>query len=344
MSNVLVESLSVSFDADSLGALTGGNNKIVLQQMTHQFDYLGQLWARCFPSSGVTFICNRGTVRPGEVKTQVIHEGLKFSDSDTAELRFPYATDVILDDSFPRLKKITKADGSIEIVESNATLTFDQDSNSVIASEAIYGGCTVAYRTSYQMLYYVPYSLVVAGGWFGMSWATGTIFGYKGAVVEMLEMELEIDKDSDWIEFCRVVSKIVLDPDGTHEAPIGWPTTSKFSGLSTKELDPYNSFTDERVHAIVNINNIGSLRYESYNNGGKGYSSWFDPMFGKSTWNPSYEVKYSTPPTNEPNSKSMSYSLSSWQKVFTSVNKGQLEDDLKKRYPGLVTGTKGGNL
>ncbi len=78
MAEKLVATLNIPFTAeDGLGD-NAGKNKIVLQQMTKRFDYKGQLWARCFPSSGVRFKASVGTVTPGEVRSQSFSEGLKF--------------------------------------------------------------------------------------------------------------------------------------------------------------------------------------------------------------------------------------------------------------------------
>jgi len=366
MAEKLVATLNIPFSGDGDGVGDdAGKNKIVLQQMTTRLDSKGQLRARCFPSSGVKFTASVGTVTPGEVRSQSFSEGLKFSNSAKANLKYPGASGVTIDTAASVLMKKTKdIYGHTTIVPASVSLTYDADQGAVIAMSGgvetpIYGACFVRYSALYQMLYYKPYSLTipVGGGSNAISYHVGTIFGYNDYTVETLDLELDISSSPDWVEYARVTSKIVLDAKGVWEFPPNWESTyqgnkdkvgdrredysepGKFSGFSS-EIDQDNSFVDTRIHCVVEVNTIGTLRFNDHNNGGSGYWAWYAPYFGSSSWNPKYEVKFSDPPGGKKanSTQDFQYDLnhSTWRDVFLSINKTEVIEDLQNDYPGVV--------
>lgn len=365
MAEKLVATLNIPFsDSDGVGE-DAGKNRIVLQQMTERMDSQGQLWARCFPHQGVRFKASVGTVTPGEVRSHAMSEGLKFSNSARATLKFPGASNVAIDASSSVLLKKTKdIYGHTTIVPAFVTLTWDADQEAVIVTERgqetpIYGACFVRYDALYQVLYYKPntVSTPVGGGNYAFAFNIGTIFGYNDYTVETLDMELDISSSSSWVEYARVTSKIVLDAKGVWEFPQNWESTYQgnkdkvgdrrddypepghFDGFDD-EIDQDNSFVDTRIHCIIEVNTVGTLRFNDHNNGGSGYWAWFAPYFGDSSWNPTYEVKFTDPPGGKKASsaKDFQYDLnnSTWRDVFLSVNKAQVLKDLQNDYPGVV--------
>lgn len=357
MAENLVATLNVAFnDDDGLGD-NAGQNKIVLQQMTKRFDSKGRLWARCFPSSGVKFTASVGTVEPGEVRSQIMREGLKFSNSSKATLKFPGASNVVIT-PYVAMKKTKDIYGKTIIVPAFVKLHYDSVQVAVIATEKgietpIYGACSVQYNALYQVLYYKPKVDAPFGGYNGMVFYTGTIFGYNEYTVETLEMELDMKESPDWVEYARVTSKIVLDAKGVWEFPPNWETTyqgnkkktgeqredyseaGQFPGFSD-EIDPDNSFVDVRVHEIIEVNSFGSLMYRNQN-GDRIYA----PYWGASNnYTPKYEVKFTDPPGGKKagSAEDFKWDLEhrTWRDVFLKVNKAEVLARLKDEYPGVT--------
>lgn len=363
MTDAIVATLNIPFSQEDGIGDDAGKNKIVLQQMTQKFDGSGQLWARCFPSRNVRFVASVGTVLPGEVRSQQVNESLKFSNSSKAQLKLPGATNVSLDASI-LMKKQKDVYGHTRIVPTTSvTLVYDADQEAVVAFDrgietAIYGACFVQYQALYQMLYYKPFiqRIPVGGADYAVNFNMGTIFGYNDYTVEILDMELDVSSSINWTEYARVTSKIVLDARGTWEYPPNWEgtytsnrektpdqrtdyATGTFPGTSY-EIDPENSFTDIRIHCIVEVNTLGSLRHVDHTNGGAGYWAWFDPYYASSFWNPVYEIKFADPPggakANSANEFQQELSNNTWRDVFLSVDKTEVIERLQVDYPGAI--------
>ncbi len=375
MAEKMVATLNVAFsdDDDGLGD-KAGKNKITLQQMTKRFDYRGRLWARCFPSEGVQFTASVGSVEADGVRLQTMYEGLKFSNSSSATLKYAGATDVVIDSTRSVLMKKTKNmyGKTVIVPATDVTLRYDAERSAVIAETSgydlndelaynqrevsIYGACSVRYNALYKILYYTP-STQRVGFSGGFSWTLGTLFGYNEYDVATLDMELDTSSSPDWVEYARVTSKIVLDAKGVWEFPPNWESTyqgnkekigenrddyatgGQFSGFND-EIDPDNSFVDTRVHCIVEVDSIGRLRFNDYNNGGDGYWGWFAPYFGSKEWNPAYNIQFADPPGGKKASSSddFKYDLNhmTWRDVFLSVDKSQVIDELQNDYPGAT--------
>jgi hypothetical protein len=361
MSENVIATLSIPFTSQDDG--TGdraGQNKIVLQQMTTTFDALGQLWARCFPSHGVKFTTSSGIISGGEIRVQKVYEGLKFSNNAKAGLKFSGIENVTIDTTRSVLFRKTKdIYGHTTIVPAQVSLTYESKTNEVVAKDvlgneiAIYGGCFVQYMATYQVLYYKPQIDAPYGGAYGAVFHLGTIFGYNDYAVETLDMELDLSNDQQWVEFARVTSKIVLDAKGVWEFPPNWESTyqgnkkkigdqredysapGRFEGYS-HEIDPDNSFVDVRVHLIIEVNTIGTLKYiDPF-----GIISWYSPYFASITWVPQYECKFKDPPGGKQASSANEFLKDlnnwSWRDVFLSVDKNELKSDLQSRYPGVI--------
>jgi len=357
MSERLVATLNVAFtENDGLGD-NAGANKIILQQMTKRFDYKGRLWARCFPSSGVTFTASVGNVEGGEVRSEEVREGLKFSNSSKVELSKPGASNVSIT-QYVMMQKTKNIYGKTVIVPASVNLTYDQEQNAIIATAqgkefAVYGGCSVRYQAPYKVLYYTP-SVQRIGFTGGFAFHMGTIFGYNDYTVETLDMELDLSSSPDWVEYARVTSKIVLDAKGVWEFPPNWEQTytnnkektgdqredysapGQFPGFSA-EIDEDNSFVDVRIHEIIEVNTTGTLRYLTQNGSDTIYAPYWGIM---GSYHPKFEVKFNDPPggAKASSAKDFQYDLNNytWRDVFLSVNKAEVLEDLENTYPGVT--------
>jgi len=371
MTEPLVATLNISFDGDGDGVGDdAGQNKITLQQVTKVLDGNGELWASCFPSRGVSFTASVGTVRVGETRIAQKKQSIKFADSSSVTLELSGATNVEIDHTRSVLmKKVKDNYGKTRIMPaSDVTVRYDQETNAIIAESyrddlnrmvglhqvKIYGACAVSYEAEYSMLYYKPDITLQFGGYNGMIFYSGTIFGYNEYDVATLEMEMDLVSGKDYVEFARVTSKIVLDAKGTWEFPENWKTTFNANREkvgeqredyaedgefpdTTSTIDASNSFVDTRVHHVVTVNAIGSLKHEDFNNGGDGYWAWHSPYFGDRTYNPDYEIVYADPPGGKKASSAKEFEYDqnnwTWRDAFLRVDKAELEADLKDWYP-----------
>jgi hypothetical protein len=369
MAETLVTTLNIAFDDDNDGLGDhAGKNRIVLQQVTKRM-VNGVLAARCFPSTGVRFRASVGSVEEKEERSWQAWEAIKFSDSSEGQLKFPGATNVVFNfATMVLMKKVTNQQGHVTIEEApEASVVWDATNEKVLVQGIlgvplkVYGACFVSYDAFYRMLYYRPNTQTtsVGGGNYQFNWTTGTIFGYNDYTVETLDMELDIKDPPEWVEFARVTSKIVLTPDGVSEYPPNWESTydanqnvvnpkeraayntGTFDGFSSDyDIDPDQSFTDERVHCIVTVNSMGTVRYEDFNNGGSGYWAWNPPYFGNSTYHPDYEGKKTAPPGGDKagSAEDFRYDVNNrtWRDVFLEVDIADIKDRLSRQYPGIV--------
>lgn len=370
MSQSLVATLNIPFsEEDGIGD-KAGQNKIVLEQVAKRFDALGRLPARCYPSRNVRFKVSRGSIVVGEIRSREIYEGIKFSNTSSVRLKYSDISEVTIDSDFTVLmKKSTDSLGRTTIVPAlGVQLRYDAETASIVAEGsgydedyqrkqvAVYGGCSIRYTAYYQMLYYTPQieSIKFTGG---LQFGMGTIFGYNDYDVATLDMELDLSSPPDWVEFGRVTSKIVLDARGVWEFPDNWNTTYTENkeksneqkedyatpgtyDVGASEIDPDQCFVDERVHCIITVNTIGSLKFEDFGNGGDGYWAWYDPYFGDETYNPKYECKWTAPPggAKASSAEEFKYDLNhrTWRDVFLDVDKAAIKSRFSGEYPGIT--------
>lgn len=355
MASVVATDLSVSFETGT----EDRSGRIILQQMTDRFDGRGALWGRTFCNEPVRYTASVGVVEVGNRYPQRINsESISFSDSNSATLKFPGPYDVTILQQV-LMRRITR--GGITTIEPvSVTLVYDSETESVVTSDdlPVYGKAAVSYTALYEQFFYRPF--VQDYGWNGggVVFNLGTVFAYTNSVVETLEMELDMTSTPSWVEYARVVSKIVLDPKGVWEFPPNWKSTfssnrskigderqdyppdGKFPNI-TDTVDGTNCFVDERVHMIVEVNGIGSLQYKDFNNGGDGYWAWENPYFGNSNYDPAYEIQFAEPPggSRASNAEEFRYDLNhrTWRDAFLDVDKSALIAKLQREYPGATT-------
>lgn len=344
MSDNTVATLAVSFEgADGTdSSAANGNDKIVLEQMTTSFNASGQLLARCFPSTGVRFAVSQGSLEPLGSKTWTFHQGVRFSDADSAELDKPYASEV----QFIGNHIFMTRDKDGYLVRSTATPSFDEETNSIIVTnrghrQKVYGGVLVSYKATYLVLGYRP--LVLAQlDLSGFAINLGTIFAYTDKDVATLDMELDVTQEQDWVEYARVYSKIVLDPDGAWELPDNWrsggntQTTGEYS-TGTHKIDPDNCFVDERLHCIVSVNYLSQLRYD-FVGGGLTSSSWLQPYFGSDAYWPEMLLRRASAPTDDYKNRTTNLFKDGWHHAFLKVNYSSMLSYLQGIYGSLITG------
>jgi len=357
-------SLSVNF-----GSERSDGGRIVLEQMVKRFNFRGELVARCFftvPESYLNFpmeyISSVGTANAGEYLPQIVYgEGVTFTGSASAQLKYPNATGVTIDAGRSLFMRETTLNGRRFFERVTVGLVYDQETGSVVTDDGmpVYGAASVSYEAIYQLVYYKPEVLdrrIFSAG-SGVSFSLGTLFAYNEIGFATLDMELDIGSSPEWIEYARVSSKIVLDPKGVWEFPPNWESTyqgnkhkigdqrddypddGEFPSVSDT-VDGGNSFVDERVHLIVEVNSTGTLRYRDFNNGGSGHFDWEQPYFGSRTYQPKYEIQFADPPGGARATSAEDFSRSkynrTWRNAFVEVDKSALIDKIKREYPGAT--------
>lgn len=352
MAELTTSTLSVSFSE------RGG--RIILVQATKRFDGAGKLIVHCYSSIPAEYIASVGTATGAEMRSRVIWgEGVIFSDSRTATLKYPNATNVTVDlTRSVFMSKITDRLGRVTFRRVYPTITYDSDNDVLIASQSVYGVCSVFYTVLYQVVHYIPQftqTTTGAAGVYGGVFGLGSLFAYNEQAIETLEMELDIKETPDFVEYARVVSKIVLDPQGVWEFPTNWqstynsnrekvgderadyPADGTFDGYSDT-VDAGNCFVDERVHLIVEVSSSGYLRYFDMNNGGDGYWGWENPYFGNADYDPIYEIRFAEPPGGSKASNAEDFRhaqvFGSWREVFLGVDRQELTTKIQTEYPG----------
>jgi hypothetical protein len=369
MSEKLVATLTIPFDSEDGIGDNAGKNRIVLKQVTKRLGPTGVLVAWCFPARGVSFRASVGSVETKESRVWPSWEAIKFSDSSEGQLKYPGATSVSINTDTMVLMRKTEDNYGNTVIQpaTGVQVRWNDDEEKVVVETSlgervkVYGACFVQYDAPYRVLYYSPniQETPVGGSDVAFSWSVGTIFGYNNYTVATLDMELDISDPPEWVEFARVTSKIVLTAAGVFEYPPNWEdthnanknivnpanrieyNTGKFPGFSTDyDIEPDESFTDERVHCIVKVNTVGMLQYEDFNNGGDGYWAWNTPYFGYSTYDPKYECKWVDPPGGKKASSAEDFKHDlnnrTWRDVFLEVDKDVIKEKFNDEYPDVT--------
>jgi len=356
MSKRLVSTLQVSFDGDDDGDGLGdnaGKYRIVLQQRTRRLDPWNRLEAGVYTTGEFKVEVTVGSVERGPSYEIPIREALKFSNSSSANLKYPNAFSVSITPKVMLMEKRDSNNRRTIVPATGVTYKFDADKAAVVATKPsgplalgnvkdvevkVYGVVFVSYTATLRILYYKPN---LDGQNFGgeVVLSLGTIYAYHDYDVATQEMEVDPDNDDPtYVEYARVYSKIVLDTDGAWEAPPGWPenTTYPIAGVGPPGgLDPDNSFTDERVHEIIYVYTSGRLDYERFS------TNLLRPYVGTFNYNPEYFIRFGSPPTATSDPKEewiLTQQGKTWGSVFLDVNKDQILSSITSRYPGAVEG------
>lgn len=305
MSSIVSQtSVEMSFDTDINFPL-----KLELQRGVSHGDVL---FARLYPDVPAKIIATAGTVREKESRSvPILYELLKFDGSDRASPKYPIMSD---------FTAIQRGMAFNEVGEEiNPMFWVDGFSGEVVASQPFYGGIQIQYKTTYKLLEYrvERQTSIAKGSYIEM----GMLMAFYAGSTAMLDMSGDIGnmKSDDFIEAYRVISPIVLDLNGSWEAPKGWPenTDYEFTSVAVGETpDPDASFTDERPHEIGYINPYGEGDHQVY------YVDWLKPMTGRTNYHPEYEFRRG----NE---------REGFEDAFAAINWAEVETRLTKQYPGI---------
>ena len=319
---------------------------VILEQTTKNFNLHGFLLFKVYPID-VKYRASIGSITGGETIEKTIREGVKFSNSNTAKLKYPKAYDVVFKHKSVMLKQKIDNNGNLDIVEFSQKITFNSDLDMLVAEEPFYGGVSVEYKVLCRVLYYKPEIFKFPFG--GVSLNIGTIYAWKKLTVAIKEAEIADQDLKDYEELYRVTSKIVMDPEGVWEYPQNWLTVDnvnkdipqgsskrtkhpmgQFTGYTEHEIDPDVSMTDERLHKSGLYNFMGQVTHQTH----KPHSRY--EFYAPYTFNDSYIPVYTLTwkkPTWKPD---MTYEEELFFEAFWSIDLKGIFDDLSNEFPGLI--------
>lgn len=340
------------------------------------------VYLRIYPP-GVTVTALNGAISEEEKRIRKVTEVVHFSGTDGVRLKYPDASNVSIKPAGEAAKEIYKIVNEQLVFERYEFIIpdyiFRQSNNSIMSTEVIsvsgdgatqtlpakiHGACIVTYESTYAKYKYEPDPISLKDynpiGETKEELFGGMIFVVleRGRFIHGNAFEVKVEPPPKPVEFLRVYSKIVLDIDGPHEAPTNWPDQITIEPYTfkenKKELDPENSFTDERVHLIITIDSMGNLFYEFFGH------YYLDPFtkplkliqymdtllavaFG--SWTVQFYAKFSEAPggklAKSPESFYFDMHNFTWRDVFNMIDKVKLFDTLKsKHYANLLDDSK----
>jgi hypothetical protein len=365
MSEIQVATLNVAFEGGDDG-IGEGNNRIVLQQTSTRLDFFGHLYARVNSRLPCRYTASVGQVNPlATTWTESVNEGLKFSNSGRANLKYPSVREVVIDTTRSLLMKKIIRYGRQQIVPAtDVSVVYNEELNVVQVGRSegslaggdlkfvevpVWGAVAITYEAYFIPLQYVPGFRRFPRG--GTEFSIGSIFAYHDYAVEVLDMKVVGSSSKDWNEYCRVYSKIVLDPKGVWEFPPNWeqtyqsnrdkqgeqranmPGEGRWPDHNAASVDPDNHFVDERVHLIIEVNSFGQLKTTAFHHSNE------QPKIGFFGYDPTYHLRFTDPPggAKASSAEEFKYDLRNrtWRDVFLDVDKDRITSELKKLFTEL---------
>lgn len=271
---------------------------------------------RLYPDVPAILRATAGTVQPAALSNRIDtirYEILSFQGTDRAQLKFPGSSD----HDFKSLAAFFNSTGGI--LDEDINFSYDPNTDEIIASLPFYGGVQVSYSASYQVLDYIP-AFEETGGVTDIGYVTRygmVLAAYQKAIATYSVQMPDIAKNSDYIEFYRVYSKVIADPDGRWEVPPGWPNSTRYPYLNQEGPDPENSHDEERPHEVGFIDTTGHIDYQTY------YAPIERPYFGMANYRPKLFLRRRQLPPKD------------YEQAFQSVDWPTLNQRLALRYPGM---------
>jgi hypothetical protein len=319
----------------------------------------------CYPGD-VELQALHGELKIGEERVKTVVEVIRFNGSDGARLKYPNAYEVNLTPVGNVMEEVYEKDkdGNEELVEYRQTSVsyyFRSSNNSAMVSggSKVHGVCLAKYKATYVTARYSPEPLKLVEynpkGEPKESLFGGIIFATleEDGFVRGLAHDVTVDPPPKPIEYARVYSKIVLDSFGPHEAPEGWPDNTAIDPYIFKEnqaeLDPDNSFTDERTHLIITIDAFGNLHYEFFGHNyldpfvDRGLIQYMDTLIASisESWAVQFYARFSEAPggklAKSPESFYFDMHNLTWRDVFNWIDQAKIFEQLKsKHYANLI--------
>lgn len=248
------------------GAAAGQGGQVVIEEdykRAQGYEFTLRAYTRgLYPTIRATV----GTVtRLGVGEREVRDEALSFNGSDSATLRYPATSDV----------HITTTGDTFDENGNNVSVSFhyDEETNSVIASRAIYGFVKARYSAEYTQIGYMYEKEFVSLGTYGgvnirsTRWIPGSVYVFVRSEQPPLVGSFDIpdyeytldDGPQDTIELWRDISYAQVTDRGVYERHRNWPT-------ETFVPDDYDNYVldAQRTHKIAYMDKLGRLFEQDY--------------------------------------------------------------------------------
>jgi hypothetical protein len=274
---------------------------------------------RLYPNVPAKLAASKGNAVFGEVREELVSEIVEFS-GNVGNLKRPRGYNFIIDSELD-----IAFDEHGNVVYPNVTYSLSKDA--LVSDIFFYGAVKATYLAPYRLIYYSAdnrYALQPDGSLLLSEWGYGTVYAFHEKKHAKIEVTLNIDRESQWMEIYRVTSDIVLDSEGAWEKPPGWDNSPKDGSfpIGGHVIDPDNSFTDERLHEIGDVSKIGQVtnfwrRFQirilkPYSASGVGY-------------HPKYYLQWASIPSDP-----------EWAAAFNRVDRDEVFDGLVEMYPGIT--------
>lgn len=348
MSEIIASTLTVSYPGDDKNDLDQGSRL----SLEHHYGFTGNdvgIPFRQYPQVKARLVSSHGIISDvPEYQTSNEKEIVVFKGDRIATLKRPGATNV----SIEPLAGIAFNENGDSVYP---TLTFNEEKQQIESNIAFYGGCKVSYQAGYLLWFYRqniefrPFDQrTIRNG--------DTIHAFYNGNHAELDIDSSFDNKSTWLPLYRITSQIVLDPLGVWEYPLNWKSTDTankaktqddpsrqqkpmgtFPGWTAYQIDPDNSFTDERTHQTAEYNAFAEIRtttpngiisvQEPYSSTSKTFKSLAADGYI------SFTVEFATKPKWE---KAMNLTELQWINAYLSINQSSLYNSLLSSYPNLI--------
>lgn len=297
---------------------------LTLETHIGNFQFGRGIPVRLYPDVPAKLAATKGTATLGESRVEAVNEIVAFSGK-TAGLKRPRGNGFTI---APSTDIAFDFDGkSVDPV-----VHYDSDADELVANIPFHGAVAVSYSAPYRLIYYVAelsYAAQADGSLLLSEWGYGTLYAFYRGESASIELTLEEDNPTQWREVYRVVSDIVLDPEGAWEKPPGWDENPKVGTfpVGDHKIDPDNAFTDERLHQIGDVSRIGQVGtiWRRFN------SPLLDPYKTAGlSFTPKYYLRWAALPSAAEDPDGI------WRAAFGRVDKAAVLADLKTQYPGIV--------
>ena len=347
MSNRKSTALTVEFQTE----LTSQSDKI---ELDHHSGFTGLkrgIPFRYYGRSGVKLACSYGTISQiPELRVSDEKEVVSFSGDRTASLKRPIAVSV----------SCSLVAGLAFDVRGNSVhpvITWNSGKQQLESDIVFYGAADVVYQAPYELYFYEFFTAPITGGGVTL-YGNDTIHAFRGKAHATLDMKMDFDIKSTWMPCFEVITKIVLDAQGTWEYPINWRGVDQenkgknlddasrkarpmgtFPNYTAYEIDPDNSFTDRRIHLIGTYDILGRVRTERFHemmipqapyryNSNR---SFYDLAQGGLIF---FSLEWAKKPDWKPG---MTFDERSWAQAYLSIDKVEILNDLTRQFPGLTS-------
>lgn len=252
-------------------------------------DSLRYAYARLYPqmvADTYSLQAIGGTIENLGNQSDAITETISFEGSREAKLK-------AVPSGNPTYGERTRAYDENLVAIDWPTLHCDRERGVVLADRPIWGWVRVEYQVDFLLIRFdrgqrieaSPYAQVAGGGGTRSNPLVQRVIAvsqdYGSAA---WEVPGEPQREA---EVYRVTSRYLVDADGPHEMPVGWPETTTYPD-DTPAPNPDETAVVERVHEIGRVGSDGKLGIGSTTLASPG--RWFPPYEADTGYNPAFTL------------------------------------------------------